>query len=90
MVALVSEVGVDVVDSESINCPVRAADHRQKMTDLIVKRHKVDPEIDLKSSRRQIRGRVISKNHYLSTGCRIIDVKSSHLVGRTMPLMARS
>jgi hypothetical protein len=57
--------------------------------EVAVKRHKVDREIDLKSSRRQIRERVILKNLYLSTRCRIIDVKSSHLAGRPMPSMAR-
>jgi MFS superfamily sulfate permease-like transporter len=54
-----------------------------------VKRHKVVRESDLKSSHRQIRERVILKNRYLSTRCRIIDVKSSHLAGRPMPSMAR-
>jgi len=35
----------------------------------VVKRHKVDREIDLKSSRSQIRERLILKNRYLSTSC---------------------
>ena len=52
-----------------------------------VKRHKVDREIDLKSSHRQIRERAILKNRFLSTRCRIIDVKSSHLAGRPTPSM---
>ena len=52
-----------------------------------VKRHKVDREIDLKSSHRQIRERAISENRFLSTRCRIIDVKSSHLAGRLTPSM---
>jgi len=52
-----------------------------------VKRHKVDREIDLKSSHRQIRERAILKNRFLSTRCRIIDVKSSHLAGRLTPSM---
>ena len=53
-----------------------------------VKRHKVDREIDLKSSHRQIRERAILKNRFLSTRCRIIDVKSSHLARRLTPSMA--
>jgi hypothetical protein len=52
-----------------------------------VKRHKVDREIDLKSSHRQIRERAILKKRFLATGCRIIDVKSSHLAGRLTPSM---
>jgi ATPase subunit of ABC transporter with duplicated ATPase domains len=55
--------------------------------EVAVKRHKVDREIDLKSSHRQIRERTILKNRYLSTRCRIIDVKSSHLAGRLTPSM---
>jgi hypothetical protein len=53
-----------------------------------VKRHKVDREIDVKSSHRQIRERAILKNRFLSTRCRIIDVKSSHLARRLTPSMA--
>src|SRR5260370_39841905 len=64
----------------------RTENWRKPITDLMmpntVKRHKVVREIDLKSSHRQIRERVILKNRYLSTRCRIIDVKSSHLAGK--------
>lgn len=63
------------------------APQRAQPRDPVVKRHKVDREIDLKSSHRQIRERAILKNRFLSTRCRIIDVKSSHLAGRPTPSM---
>jgi len=84
------EVGaIDEAASKMALKDERYSEAVQKMVNVYVKRHKVVREIDLKSSHRQIRERVTLKNRYLSTRCRIIDVKSSHLARRPMPSMAR-